>query len=320
VDAGGPLDAVIAESDARELAEHWRLFYVAATRAEEQLVIAGALGPRAKGVPPETSWYAACERALSGLGVPAAEAEVRRFTGLRPEPPVIARPKASEAAVAPPPLPEWVREPAPLEARPPRPLAPSALGEDDVADPPPTPAMRATAERGRLIHALFERLPSVAPVDRVRAADRWLAGPGGVADPSERNEIAATVIAILDDYRFADLFGPESLAEAPIAAVVADGVVVSGTIDRLLVTDDAVRLIDFKTGRRAPTVLAEVPVYHLRQMAAYGAALAVIFPGRRIEAALLYTATASLFELPAGLLAKHKPGLADPQQSLVADG
>ena len=33
--------------------------------------------------------------------------------------------------------------PAPVETRPPRPLAPSALGEDDVADPPPTPALRA---------------------------------------------------------------------------------------------------------------------------------------------------------------------------------
>lgn len=48
---GGPLDAVAAEIAARELAEHWRLFYVAATRAEEQLVVAGALGKRAAGVP-----------------------------------------------------------------------------------------------------------------------------------------------------------------------------------------------------------------------------------------------------------------------------
>jgi len=180
--------------------------------------------------------------------------------------------------------------------------------------------MRAAAERGRLIHALFERLPAVAPADRAGAAERWLAGPGAVADAAQRREIAATVLAVLDDPRFAALFGPDSLAEAPIAAVVADGLVVSGTIDRLLVTDQAVRLIDFKTGRRAPASLAEAPIYHLRQMAAYAAALAVIFPGRRIEAALLYTATAALFELPAALLAAHKPGLAEAQQSLNPTG
>lgn len=316
-ETGGPLDAVIATSDARELAEHWRLFYVAATRAEEQLVIAGALGPRANGVPPETSWYAACDRALTALEVPPAAGAIRRFTGRRPEPPVTAKPKQDEATAAPPPLPGWVREPAPLEARPPRPLAPSALGDDDVADPPPTPAMRAAADRGRLIHALFERLPAVPAERRREAADRWLAGPGGVAEAGERERIAGAVLAVIDDPRFADLFGPDALAEAPIAAVVADGLVVSGTIDRLLVAEDVIRLVDFKTGRRAPAAIDDIPPYHLRQMAAYAAALAVIFPGRRIEAKLLYTAAARLFELPPALLDKHKPGLAKVQQSLT---
>jgi ATP-dependent helicase/nuclease subunit A len=318
---GGPLDAALSAIDARELAEHWRLFYVAATRAEEQLVIAGSLPPRAQGEVPAASWYAAAHRALAALDVPAAaEGETRHFVGTAPASPVARPARSVEAKPSVEPIPDWARAPAPVEARPPRPLAPSSLGADDVADPPPSPAMRAAAERGRLIHALFERLPPIAPESRAAAAERWLAGPGGVADSGVRHEIAATVLAILDEPRFADLFGAESLAEAPIAAVVADGVVVAGTIDRLLVTEGAVRLIDFKTGRRAPASIDAVPVYHLRQMAAYSAALAVIFPGRRIEAALLYTATATLFELPDALLAAHKPGLADAQQCLPPGG
>jgi ATP-dependent helicase/nuclease subunit A len=283
------------------------------------LVIAGALGPRAQGVPPAASWYAAADRALTALGVPGGEGE-RRFDGLGSQPPVAARKSDDVLPAEGAPLPDWVRAPAPIEARPPRPLAPSSLGADQVADPPPSPALRAAAERGRLIHALFERLPSAPLEQRAAAADRWLAGPGAVGDADARREIAQTVLTILDNPRFAGLFGPDALAEAPIAAVIADGIVVSGTIDRLLVTNDAVRLIDFKTGRRAPAALAEVPIYHLRQMAAYAAALGVIFPCRRIEAALLYTATATLFELPADLLITHKPGFADAQQSLAASG
>ncbi|MGN6277885.1 MAG: double-strand break repair helicase AddA, partial [Sphingomonas sp.] len=318
---GGALDAVLAETDRRELEEHWRLFYVAATRAEEQLVIAGALGPRARGEVPAASWYAAADRALTALGVPVRDdRDVREFVGTGVIEAVTAK---RETAVNRPmrePVPAWARAPAPVEARPPRPLAPSSLGTDDVADPPPAPAMRAAAERGRLIHALFERLPAVAADDRAGAAERWLAGPGGVSDVETRREIAGTVLAVLDDTRFAALFGPESLAEAPVAAVVADGVVVSGTIDRLLIGEDVVRLIDFKTGRRAPTSLDAVPTYHVRQMAAYAAALAAIFPGRRIEAALLYTANAALFELPATLLDAHKPGFGGQQQSLAAGG
>jgi ATP-dependent helicase/nuclease subunit A len=82
-----------------------------------------------------------------------------------------------------------------------------------------------------------------------------------------------------------------------------------------MVAPDRVRVVDFKTGRRAPASLAEVPDYHLRQMAAYAAALAAIFPDRPVEAALLYTSGPVLFALPPDLLAAHKPGLAGAEQS-----
>jgi ATP-dependent helicase/nuclease subunit A len=119
---------------------------------------------------------------------------------------------------------------------------------------------------------------------------RWLERSAGVAEPAARNEIASAACAIIGDPRFADLFGAESLAEAPIAATLTDGRVVAGTIDRLLVTTEAVRVIDFKTGRLVPGDARSIPPSHRAQMQAYSDALAVIFPGRRIEAALLYTA------------------------------
>ena len=50
-------------------------------------------------------------------------------------------------------------------------------------------------------------------------------------------------------------------------------------------------------------------------MAAYVAALGQIYPDRRIEAAVLYTQTPQLIELPAELLARHKPGLRQAQES-----
>jgi ATP-dependent helicase/nuclease subunit A len=314
---GALADAVDA-ADARELAEHWRLFYVAATRAEERLEIAGALGPRSKGVPSDNSWYAAAEAALTALGAAEREGEGeaarRSFAGHDPQPPVRARSsRAAEAgSVA---LPPWARQRAPIEARPPRPLAPSSLGEDDVPDPPPSATMRAAAERGRLIHDLFERLPGLAPDRRLPSAERWLAAVGQVTDASVRSEMIATVLAVLDDPAHAELFGANSLGEAPISAVVSGGYVIAGTVDRLLIEPDRVRVIDFKTGRRVPGDLGDVPVFHLRQMSAYAEALRVIFPGRRIEAALLYTAAPRLFDLPEAVLAQHKPGFVVAEQS-----
>lgn len=313
----GPIGDV-AEAAARvEREEHWRLLYVALTRAEEKLIVAGSLGPRARGEVKPESWFAAVEGAMVSLGAewdadPIWDA-ARRWRGSEQLPPKTAEP---EATIVPAPLvePDWLRQAAPTEARPPRPLAPSAQVEDDVPYPPPTMAMRAAAERGRWLHALFERLPAV-PVDRRReAADRWLVQQG-VTDAGQRHDIIDQALRVIEAPDFAALFGPDALAEAPIAAVVGEAVI-AGTVDRLCVGPDRVQFVDFKTGRVAPLSLADVPGAHVRQMAAYAAALGVIFPDRIIEAGLLYTSAPRLISLPPALLAAHKPGFAAAQENL----
>jgi ATP-dependent helicase/nuclease subunit A len=158
-------------------------------------------------------------------------------------------------------------------------------------------------------------LPAVEQGQRRSAAARWLAAAGGVGDEADRAAIVETVMAVLDDPAHAALFGPDSLGEAPISAVLGNGQVIAGTIDRLWIGADRVRVVDFKTGRRVPAALADVPTFHLRQMAAYAEALRVIFPGRAVEAALLYTAGPKLIELPPDLLARHKPVFVPEEQS-----
>jgi ATP-dependent helicase/nuclease subunit A len=116
------------------------------------------------------------------------------------------------------------------------------------------------------------------------------------AEP-DRREIADSAYALIGDPAFAELFGEDSLGEAPIAATLSDGRVVAGTVDRLCIGPDLVRVIDFKTGRKVPSGETEIPGAHRAQMQAYSAALAVIFPGRRIEASLLYTSGPKLITL-----------------------
>src|SRR5205085_6088263 len=98
-------------------------------------------------------------------------------------------------------------------------------------------------------HQLLERLVGVEPGLRHGIALRWLERSAGVGDEPLRTEIADQVCGILSDARFSPLFGPGSLGEAPLAATLADGRVIAGTVDRLLVAADSVSVIDFKTGR-----------------------------------------------------------------------
>ena len=73
---------------------------------------------------------------------------------------------------------------------------------------------------------------------------------------------------------------------------------IAGTADRLLVEERRISVIDFKTGR-VPAGGADIPPSHRAQMAAYADALRVIFPGRAVRSALLYTAGPRLIELDA---------------------
>lgn len=315
----GPIAQAFDEQAAADRQEHWRLLYVAMTRAEEKLVIAGSLSARAKGAVPDASWHAAVDRGLTSLG---AEWEAdplwngrKLWRGMEQLPP--ARPDRREAGVViAVPEPSWLREPAPIEARPPRPLAPSAPVEDDTPNPPPSAAQRKAAERGKWLHALFERLPEIPRTDRRAAANQWLENIAHVSASSEREAIISHALSIIEDARFAELFSAHALAEAPIAAVVGE-MVISGTVDRLCIGPDLIQVVDFKTGSAVPKTADDVPLSHLRQMAAYVAALSVIFPGRRVEAGLLYTAAPCLVSLPDTLLAPHKPGL-QPQQYNLA--
>ncbi|MDR2858408.1 MAG: double-strand break repair helicase AddA [Novosphingobium sp.] len=302
----GRIAAEHAEAGEAEEQEHWRLLYVAMTRAEEALFIGGALAAREK-EPAANSWYARL-RLLFG----ADDWIEDTIWGARLEWGVPAGPAAAETRAAerllplPPPLPRWLQGPPPAEPRPPRPLAPSSLGEDVSPDPPfPPGAGIQAARRGTLIHKLLERLPEVAPADREAAAERWLARNAAELDAGTRDALGRSVLDVLANPEWRDLFAPGGLAEAPIAAVVG-GRVVAGTIDRLAIEPHRIRLIDFKTARRPPAGIGEVPVAILRQMAAYAAALEAAYPGRAVEAALLYTAAPRLITIPPTVLIQHK--------------
>lgn len=315
----GPFTQAADDVARAEMEEHWRLLYVAMTRAEEKLVVGGALSNRAKGDAPQLSWYRAIANAMGSLGAVAEEAAIwngqmawRGHQLLQPKPQETDSAKVAVAGVT---LPDWITQPAPQEARPPRPLAPSAAEEDTTPDPPPGVDMRAAAERGKWLHSLYERLPAVPPAERRAAAERWLMTTARVTDDVQRSEILASALSIIDDSRFAEIFSSDALAEAPIAAIVGEQVI-AGTVDRLRITDDMVEVVDFKTGRMVPASADTVPLPHLRQMAAYAAALSVIFPGHRVVARLLYTHGPQMISLPEELLAAHKPGFAMAQDNL----
>jgi ATP-dependent helicase/nuclease subunit A len=312
----GSLKTSAEAQDAKEREEHWRLLYVAMTRAQEHLFVGGMLKPRQieKGVSDQT-WYYQVDNALQAMGIAADEdgQRVYKVDALRGD----IKSKALDPADAiehyKGVLPAWAVDPARAEARPPKPLAPSAIiPVDDVPNPPPDAKMRQAARRGVLLHGLLERLPIVAPERRAQVADTWLLNSGGVIDDVQRREMVDAALRVLNNPAYTEIFSANALAEAPLAGVV-DGRVIAGTVDRLLITDERITVVDFKTGRRVPDSVTQVSKHHLAQMAAYVAVLEGVFVGRQVDAALIYTSGPSLIPIDPATLAAHKPGFMEQQ-------
>jgi ATP-dependent helicase/nuclease subunit A len=298
----------------RQLEEYRRLLYVGLTRAQDRLYICG-WETRRKSV--SDCWHALCRIGLTAVAQPFAFDTKALIgddgwsgEGLRLESAQLA-PAMGESAVAAAPaatgLPEWVRRPPPAEPDPPRPLAPSRSNENEPAAFSPLALRgRDRFKRGLLVHRLLQSLPELPASERDAAARRYLALPVHALGEAEQDEIRRETLAVLAHADLAPLFGPDSLAEVPLVGLVG-GRALAGQIDRLVVGEDRVLIVDYKTMRPAPLAEDGVAPIYLRQLASYRAALARIYPGREIRCALLWTEGPHLMPISAERLAGYAP-------------
>lgn len=287
--------------------EYRRLLYVALTRAEDRLYICGWANKTAA---PEGCWYNLVKRGLGGNAEEVedpflAEAdETDGATILRLTSPQLDEVEDFETQDIEPraPLPAWADTPPPDEPAPPVPLAPSRPTEEEPAVQSPLSGDDGYRfKRGNIIHALLQTLPDLPPGEREEAAKSYLARAAHELDPETQAAITEETLAVLHHPDHARVFGPESRAEVPIVGHL-NGQVISGQIDRLAVTPEAIEIIDYKTNRPPPARPEDVSVLYLGQMGAYREALTAIYPDRPIRCYLLWTDGPHLMELDGALL------------------
>ncbi len=300
-------DARLA-GETRTRDETLRLLYVALTRARDRLVVMGRVNSRGKAE--DGSWWSAIEETFGRLdGVETLDDGVRRYGAA----PVVAlRTGEDEAAPAPAPHPDWAGRPAPPDAGA-RFASPSRMDET-LRIPAPSPLARSGSlgrfRRGDLIHRLLERLPDMAEADRREGARRLMARERDLSE-DQRAEMIEAAFQVLDDPRFAAVFGPGSRAEVALtgrAPELPPGVSISGRIDRLVVRPERVLIIDYKTNRPPPADIAAVDPAYVTQLAIYAAVLRRLYPDRPVEAALIWTDGPSLMPIPRPLLDRALAG------------
>ena len=312
-----------AEISQRSGEELRRLLYVGMTRAEDRLIICGFENSRpVKTVP---NWLAMAEAGLSARPdrikserQPHLDAEilVYQIPGQASVP--LGLPDGEEAEFEP--LPEALIRPLPPVTLVPRPLSPSsaALMIEPQAEPgigsPVFDAgandISATIRRGLVTHKLLEVLPGIPEPARRAAAGRYLARAAGALPGDERAQVLASVFAVLGNPDFAAVFASGSRAEVSLMGrlnIKGQERIISGKIDRIVVEDRRVLIVDYKTGAYP----SAIPSAYVAQMALYRALVRTLYPGRAVDAALLFTASATLHSLPGAMLDAALEALTD---------
>jgi ATP-dependent helicase/nuclease subunit A len=280
---------VLLENQARErLREDANLLYVAMTRARQYLYISASAPTQGT----DTGWYGLLSDALQGweknaagnpcrtTGTLPVDATLTAAVRLKPE----VDPRLSQVIVVRPEL----RQIAPSHAD------PAITAESGDAD---------ARERGIVIHRMLDFISRSPGAASPGLPPQLANGIGREADDPELQDWWQEALRTCRHPDLAMLFDPQHYVrarnEVPLQ-YLQEGQLVYGIIDRLVICEDAILVIDYKTHRRATAdTLQELASGYREQMQLYSAGVAQLWPGLAVKPYLLFTACNALVEMEA---------------------
>jgi ATP-dependent helicase/nuclease subunit A len=272
-----------------ELEEQRRLLYVAMTRARDELYVCGYKIHKES---PENSWYSLVEEAVQSQGI------LRTFESpdgtscqrFGPDPTWNGMASVLPKAILEAPL--WL------------------FRNPDFVHQGSTPARRhrdvgskVAVARGRAIHKILQDLPGMAPDAGLNFARRILTRSGLDAGLAEK------ICGLIKHPDHSDFFGPESQAEVSIGSLLPNGQRITERLDRLVVRDKDILVLDYKTDWNVPERL-EADHPHVQQLASYARTLGQAYGGKPVRAAILWTSLPRLDWINDDTLRKAISGMA----------
>ena len=282
--------AVKEKKSEADFEEYRRLLYVALTRAEDRLYIAGFTKTAEAD---DESWYKLLENNIKP-NVLLQPDDKRIVYEIPQENPFSEKNFEYSSSRE---LPDYSHlfTPAPAESPLSRPYAPSRdkLDEEDTAASPLADNGH-FYKRGTAIHKLLQYICTLDAATRESAAIEFIRQQLPEMPSGGHQAIVKEVLALCDAYP--DLFSPQSMAEVPIIGEV-EGKIISAKVDRLIVSADRVLVVDYKTNRPAAKTYSDIPQLYLNQLHTYKQLLQKIYPDKAIETYILWTNTCNMMKV-----------------------
>ena len=161
-------------------------------------------------------------------------------------------------------------------------------------------------KRGMIMHNLLQLLPSQREADLLELAKTMIRYHVPAFDSDNEIEKLALffvqqIEAMKRDEQIAPLLMQEGKSELPIQGVLQGkgqkNFFVSGQIDRVVISEDEVHIIDYKTDRLMSKEAKDIKVDYIKQLALYQALMQQIYPTKKAKASILWTSKPALMTI-----------------------
>ncbi len=279
-ESGELFDAIKADEKAAQASEYFRLFYVALTRAEDELVVSGHQG---QNDPSEQSWYHIANEVLSKIGQTQSFEDSFAYTYEKGVFEVAEKPYKTVFNPAQKcHYPEWLNTKILTEKNTSEIIKPSQIKPEKLT----AAEIKQRYERGKFIHALLEYLPNIDE-------SNWSKIIGYLETQYDCrgfniSEILNQVKKLFKAYP--DLFSNHAIVEMPLMGEI-EGQMISAQLDRVLIGESDIFFVDYKTNQQVPNQLPEI---YQKQMAYYEALLKKKYPNHEVKGTILWFETMGL--------------------------
>jgi len=274
---------------AEDYKEYLRLLYVALTRARDELYIAGWDISKAN----KDSWYNVLSESIKEIGQEKENGFIfgKNISGKID----IIEKEEQENLDEIQKLLEEFKSTTDLPKQVLKIINPSQLYSHTNNDITPT-RIPLQIIKGQAVHKLLEILPNSEGQDREKIANYYLENSFNELNKTEKEKIKNNVLNILNNEPFKYFFTETSKAEVPIVGEI-DGNIISGTIDRLVIEENKIIIIDYKNTEKLPKAENDIPINYREQLKLYKQIIEKIYPDKTIECYILWTSFCELTKI-----------------------
>lgn len=148
---------------------------------------------------------------------------------------------------------------------------------------------------GSIIHKILEIFSNKTP-DKKELIEKYLENHHNYIKNEEKIKILRQTSNIFNNNKFNFLFEENSESEVPIMANL-DGQIISGKIDKLIIKDNEILIIDYKSDKIKAEEIREKALKYQNQLNLYSKIIAKIYPNKKISSHIIWTYLGEMLEI-----------------------